>query len=273
MQEVGKMIRSEEKEFMRMFEEETDVMEDEKDTVWNNIEAELFPQVKKSTLGKRIAVGIGAVAAACILIIIATGIFTTEQAGEPPLETDPNGQSGSEIEVSLADEYDEEIQIVREPEGQTEVFDMKLAVDEDERYIIYIGKDDYSYDIHSGQMKITFNLTDDDDRYPEVGISIHPREGQSKDELIETAKDEIEQEQMEVIREEEVTSPVDAYVITAYAKENPNEWNSPVHAYYIHEAAPGKYFVFKQMNFMEALDGHSNTFHSMLETFEYVPEE
>lgn len=266
------MIRSEEKEFMRMFEEETDVMEDEKDTVWNNIEAELFPQVKKSTFGMRLAVGIGAVAAACILIIITTGVFTTEQAGESPLETDPNGQSEIEMEVPLADEYDEEIQVVREPEGQTEVFDMKLAVDEDERYIIYIGKDDYSYDIQSGQMQIAFDLPEDD-IYPEVGMRIQPREGQSKDELIEEVKDEIEQEQMEVTREEEVTSPMDAYVITAYAKENPNEWNSPVHSYYIHEAAPDKYFIFKQMNFVEALDGHGNTFYVMLETFEYVPEE
>lgn len=272
MQGVVKMNRSADKELMGLFEKETDVMKDEKDMVWNRIETELFPQKESSTFGKRLVIGIGTVAAVCILIIIATGILTKEQAGEPPLETHPNGQSNSHIEVSLAEKFDEEIQMIREPEGQTEVFDMKLAVDENENYIIYIGKEDYSYDIHNGQMNITFNLAEDD-VYPEVGMSIHPREEETEDELIEVVKEEIDLEQMKVIREEEVTTPLEAYEITAFSQKNPNEWNSPVHTYYIHEAEPGKYFVFKQMYFVEALEGQGSIFDLMMGTFEYVPKD
>lgn len=274
------MTNNEERELEKLLKEETNLAAQLKKETWSNIENELFTQPKKSSWATRITVGLGTVAAALILIIISTNVFTNDQAGElgKPDETkdvieEPKDQnekpSSEEVDILLEDEYDEEIQREREAEGLLEVVDMKLAVNEEDRYIVYVDKEMYEFVIDNGIGRIQF-IQQLEEMYPEVGVTIQQHTNTTMDDLIAEVKENISNEDMMITEEETATYPFDAYAFTAYASADTNEWNSPVHRYYIYEVEKDVYFVFKEMTFMEAW-GDSNIFDFMLETFEYVP--
>lgn len=281
MQEVNFMMDHKDKLFRESFLKETNEAVDHKEHVWHNIQQELFPKKKKSLWTGRIAMGFGTVAAAIIIVIISTSILTTERAGEngkseqhEQLEQpeQPEKPSG-DINVPLEDQYEKEIQMEREPEGQLEIVDMELAVHEADRYIIYVDKDRFEYKMDEDASFIQFTEAEGD-MYPEVGITIRRYDDAEEQDLIERVNEEIEDEDMVIEEEENRSDPFDAYAITAYANESPDEWNSPVYRYYIYEAdeEEGVYFVFKQMLFMEGVGGQSSLMDLMLETFEYVGE-
>lgn len=275
------MMSNEEKELQEQLKKETDVATELKKDTWLTIENDLFGKQKKRSWISRIAVGVGTVAAAVLLIIISTSLLTSDQAGEQEQPEEPNEQQpkdpkeqqpSNEVDVPLEDQYEKEIQRERELEGQLEIVDLTLAVNEDDRYIVYVDKERYEFIIDNGEGQINF-LADLDDTYPRVGITIEQHTDTTKDELIARVKEEITNEEMMLTREETISYPLDAYAITAYASVDAYEWNSPVYHYYIYEAEKGIYFIFKQMLFMEALDGHNSIFDFMLETFKYVPNE
>lgn len=268
------MMNNEEKELKKLFKRETDKAVDVKDKTWNKIESELFPKQKKTSWKSKVAVGLGTVVAALILIIISTNILTNDQAGEqekPEEQNEPNEQEPSnEVDVPLEDQYDKEIQREREPEGQLEVIDMELAVNEEDRYIVYVDKERDEFVIENGEGHIQ-SIEKLDEIYPEVGITIKQHTHTTMDDLIAGVKEKTTKEDMTVIEEKAVTYPFDAHAITAYASVDTYEWDSPVHRYYVYEADKGVYFVFKQMFFMEAWEENNNIFDFMLDTFEYVP--
>lgn len=274
------MTNNEERELKELLKEETDIAARLKKETWSNIHNELFSQPKKSSWGTRITVGLGTVAAALILIIISTNVFTNDKAGEQVIPDelkdvteepkDQNEEPASdEVDILLEDEYDKEIQREREPEGQLEVVDMELAVNEEDRYIVYVDKEMYEFVIENGEGRIQF-IEKLEEMYPEVGVTIQQHTNTTMDDIIAEVKEYISNEDMMITEEETVTYPFDAYAITAYASADTNEWNSPVHRYYVYEAEKEVYFVFKEMTFMEAW-GDDNIFDFMLETFEYVP--
>lgn len=281
MQEVNFMMDNEDKLFRESFLKETNEALDNKEHVWLNIQQELFPEKKKSLWTGRIAMGLGTIAATIIIVIISTSILTTERAGEKgkseqheQLEQpeQPEKPSG-DIKVPLEDQYEKEIQMEREPEGQLETVDMELAVHEADRYIIYVDKDRFEYKMDENESFIQFNEAEDD-MYPEVGFTIRRYDDTEDQDLVELVNEEIADEDMVIEEEENMSDPFDAYAITAYSNESPHEWNSPVYRYYIYEADEEEhvYFVFKQMLFMEGMGGQSSLMDLMLETFEYVGE-
>lgn len=178
---------------------------------------------------------------------------------------DPN--ETEEPEQSLADMFEQEIEVEIGIEGIPEEVKMALAVNEELRYIIYVDMERYRFVPGEGMDRIEF--TGDTD--PEVAMEIKPSSQESLEGTLSEVEEEITSEGMEIDYTEDVTEPLTATRIRAVDQENPLDSSSPVHVYYVTESRNGQIFIIKQKSFQEAAEGHGARFQYMLETFEVVP--
>ncbi|WP_368653446.1 hypothetical protein AB4Y30_17385 [Ornithinibacillus sp. 4-3] len=181
---------------------------------------------------------------------------------------DPN--ETEEPEQSLADMFEQEIEVEIGIEGIPEEVTMELAVNEELRYIIYVDMERYQFVPGEGIDRIEFT-GDPEGMYPEVAMEIKPASQESLEGALAEVEEEIASEGMEIDYSEEVTEPLTATRIRAVEQGNPAEPDSPVHVYYVTEAGNGQVFIIKQMYFEIGEEGHGARFHYMLETFEVVP--
>lgn len=276
------------KAWRKKFKKETNVAVKKKEETWTAIQEELFPEQKKPTYWKR---HLGAavsmvVTATVVMILIFTGVFTKDMAEEPinrneeeipgnPDDDSPNStpDESEPVEDNLRDQFEDEKQMEIELEGMKELIDMKLAVNETLRYVIYLEKDRYELKKSTADDKVDkiYYTEELDDQYPPVEMQIEKQTNITWEELISNVKETIESEGMTVYSEEEVMDPIEGHQIIA-VENDIQDWNDPVHQYYISEVEDGEFFIFKQLFFQEAWEGHAGRFDYMLDTFEYVKE-
>lgn len=286
------MSENHKQELRHQLKKETHFIMQQKEETWAGIQQELFPKnTKKVYWKRRLTVTFGMVAAAAIVIVMTlSGTFTNDMAKDP-MHSDEQGIPGSPNESNdpdhsnenldespentLADEYEDEKQMEIELEGMKEPITMKLAVNEEARYIIYLEKDQYELIQGSGadREEDWIQLTGKpDERYPSVAMVIRKQTDTTLEEQIEYVKQDIKEDGMTVFSEEEVSYPLEAYRFIL-VKNDTQEWDDPVHYYYISDMGDGTYFLFKQIFFQEASEGVGARFDFMLETFEYVGED
>src|SRR5699024_8782141 len=195
----------------------------------------------------------------------------TDKENVNPNQDDNNHSSNGKTDeqTNLADQYEKEKSMEIELEGTKEPVSMVLATNEALRYVIYVEKDEYKF--KQGDNFDTITFSDVDVSYPEVAMEIRKSQHPTLEEAIQEVEEEITEQGMQVEISEEANWPMDATRIYASDQEDQNEWNSPVHKYYVTEQA-SDIFIIKQKYFLEASEGVGARFDYMLTTFEVVPE-
>ncbi|RKQ33463.1 hypothetical protein [Oceanobacillus halophilus] len=255
-----------EKNVKKQLLDQTDEMTHLKEDVWNNISSELFSSSTNrpnNRTRKGFVIGLTAAVVAAILFI---GLLSEDQI-----------EKGQAMFQSLRELFIEEKKEEIELEGQKEDSNVRLEANEELRYVIYIDED--RYQMKEGEESDRIETIEPlPEELPDVYMEITRIENTTTEEVISQIKEAIaKDEEMELHREESVTTPIKAKVVQSIGLEYTDEngvtglhWDTPTHRYYITEADNGQVFVIKQAYFLEAEEGHGARFHYMLESFEVV---
>ncbi|MDY0407475.1 hypothetical protein ACFFIS_10385 [Virgibacillus soli] len=285
MTEDEKFIRELTGALKNSTEEATDLKEE----TWKNIRSELFPtQIKKRpfTWRKGILAACSGIAVMTIIFFaLVTDMFTDEIKMNPnqdsndidevkdlPAQDNDTKQDHKETEKQqlLEERFPKEKQAEIEMEGDKYPITVHLATNEELRYIIYYDKAFYKFVSEAGIDRIVSISDDHELDVPEVAMEIKYISEQTETKVIENIKNGLNKEGFFILREEKVETPIDGYMIEAIQDENGGVWNTAVHRYYIKSNKDGSLFVFKQMFFVEAFEGHAIRFNQMLESFQQI---
>lgn len=243
----------EDKQIKKLLKRWTDVDEATQQQTWEQIEQQLFPKRPR----KRI--WIAALTTIAVLIFVSFGLIT---------------QSGQAVVQGIKELFVPEQQQKIEIEGDEEITDVKLHTNESLDFIIYVDEDSYKMEQTDDISRI---VTKEPlgENYPDVYMEISQIIGEPKEKIIESIKDDLLKEQMLIYRQEEVTEPIEAFMIEGFEKDEEtddirNGWDTAVHKYYVVEVSEEHFFIIKQVYFQEAQEGHGVRFHYMLESFEIV---
>lgn len=277
------MDKKQENEFKNRLEKETEKITELKEETWNNISRELFPEKTKkirTNWVKGFAVTIGTAAVAVMMFLVfMTGDFTDETQDNPIQDEPTQGTNGSnaeendpaniEEETPLKDRFEQEKEIEIELEGMKEPIQVQLATNEELSYIIYVDKDRYQFTLGEEIDEIAF--IQEDEQYPEVAMEIQHFTNTTTEEAVSNIIASLENDGMSMVREESVTWPIKAEVIVTEGNETEgSRGDNPIHRYYITEDENKDLYIFKQIFFTVAWEGHAMRFDYMLETFETV---
>ncbi|MGM8211536.1 hypothetical protein ACLIBH_01960 [Virgibacillus sp. W0430] len=286
------------KEIKKTLNKETEPAEELKQLTWNRIENELFSE--QIVPVKRKAWSITAATITAIVIAVVwigsaapqgetimhtlRDLFVEEKERHP--ETDPEAtiedEQEDDKEENERDEFQKEIEkfvkekeVEIELEGIKEVVHTELKTNDTLRYIIYIDTSRYTFEKGEARDLIVPNPPIGED-YPEVAMEIKRMELTVEEARAEIRRD-IEDENMELFREEQVEDPIAGYMMMSYGEEytdnlgiTARHWDTPVYRYYIAKQKDGDVFIITQKSFFEALEGHSARFDAMLESFEVI---
>lgn len=202
---------------------------------------------------------------------------TDEDTNDEEDVTDPKENTNDEEpQQPLEEMFEKEKEIEIELEGMKEMIPVELATNDEWRYVIYVEKDRYIF--KRGETADRIELKEPLEDLPEVAMEIRRLgDGIGVSEAIEQVKQEINNDDLEIERNEDVTKPLEATAITALGEERTehgkfgHQWDTPVHQYYVIASESGHVFVIKQMFFLEAAEGHGARFDQLLETFQVVP--
>ncbi|MFB4169239.1 hypothetical protein [Virgibacillus sp. JSM 102003] len=251
-----------EKELDKKIEErlkiDTKLASELKNETWNKINTELFPSPGSHKKKGKKGIISGLTAAA----IVAIAVFGM---------TDPGQAMIQNLKDMFVEEKEQEIEI----EGHKEDTDVQLEANEELRYVIYI--DDSRYKMVEGDKSDRIVPEQElADKYPEVSMEIM-RKDATTEEMIESIKKTLADNNMELRQEEQVKDPIDGVVIrgigpgyTNEAGKTGQQWDTPILKYYVTKTENGQVFVIKQSYFLEAAEGHGARFDYMLKSFEIV---
>src|SRR5699024_8363125 len=247
----------EDEQIKKLLKRWTDVDESIQQHTWEKIDDQLFPTVRKNQYRKRNwFVAITTAAAICIIML---GLFT---------------QQGQAVVEEIKDLFVSEKQEIIEIEGNKEEADVKLQANESLDFVIYIDEDGYKMEYDDAIARI---ITKEPlgEMYPDVYMEIFQVIGQSKNEVINTIKDQLEDEKMIIFREEEVSDPLEGTIISGIEEDEATGdfragWDSMINQYLLVEVSDQQYFVIKQVYFQEAAEGHGARFDHMLQSFEII---
>jgi|SRR5690625_384351 len=220
---------------------------------WEQIEGQLFP--------KRPAkyIWVAALTTVVVLMFVTFGLIT--QTGQAVVQ---------EIKDIFVPEKQQDVVI----EGNKETTDVKLNMNESLDFIIYVDEDGYKMEQTEDVARI---VTKEPlgDIYPDVYMEISQMNGEPKEKIIESIKDDLQKEQMLIFREEEVTEPIEATMILGFERDDVTDdirhgWDTVVLKYYLYEVSDEQFFMIKQVYFQEAMEGHGVRFDYMLESFEVI---
>lgn len=241
-----------------------------KDQVWNNIERRMIEHDYKEQQAskgkgmsrlntyqrkKRKGKGLFAFVTAAAILLAVLLTFNTD--------------TGQAFISQIRQMFEPEKQIIEEIEGMEEETDTQLHENEttEERaadYVIYVDEERYSVTKEGNVQRIEAKIEGD---YPDVYMEIT----QDLDRTPEQVAKEIQQQlagKYETVSEiEEVDDPVNGYRISALAGQ---EWNSEKVVYYVTSNKLEGSFVFEQVYFFEASEGHGVRMNNMLKQFEIV---
>lgn len=283
------------KQLKKTLKKHTDDVISLKDETWHKINQELFPNNKLSqskqnkssnrmwSWTKGLVASIGGIAVAALLLAVFIPSLLndeTQQDLNDPIETDhPSGDVQDPIDNSddptndhqlLSDQFDKEKQGVVEPEGIKETITLQLQTNEEWRYVIYIDKDRYEF-VRGDNVDHIVPIEELPSSYPNVSFDIQLHEQTTEDNVIAIIKENIAQNEMTILEEKTVTSPVNGTMITAIADGEPGL--AAFHRYYVMTVEDDTIFSFTQMLFEGAWEGLGVRFDHMLETFEWVSRE
>lgn len=267
-----------ERDLHRQLKQETDKSIHLKEDTWKNIQQELFTERKeKRMLVKRLGISFGMITAAALLMIVllSSELFTNrvaEEPNEPDISTnDPEEDPPAKADERLADQYEPEKEMEVELEGMKEPIHMELAVNEEERYVLYIEKDQNTFRA-SDDEDVILMTGDVDESYPPLAMYIKKEMNTTFEKQLELVRADVKEDGLVIEEEGETDEPIDAYMVRAI-ESDVMDWNTTVHRYYITEVEEGTFFTFKQTLFQVAMEGQAGRFNLMLETFEYAGEE
>lgn len=231
-----------------------------KERIWKSIMNDIQPK-KKRKRGMRWGVGLASVA----VLLIGFVFFS--------MYTDPGQATIQRIKDLFVEEKKEEIEI----EGQKEETNVHLEANEELSYVIYIDEERYKM-VKSEEGDRIEMLEEVEGDFPEVYMEISRRDNTTTEEVKESIRQEIlNQDNMGIRREERTAEPIEADMIQGMGLDGTgdqeafaSEWNTPIHRYYITDTQNDQVFVIKQVYFLEAAEGHGARFHYMLESFEIV---
>ncbi|SEP97515.1 hypothetical protein SAMN05216232_1495 [Virgibacillus subterraneus] len=252
-----------EKELDKKIEDElkkdTNSASELKNETWNKINTELFqsPDSHKKKVKKR-----GIISGLTAAAIVAIAVFGMTDPGQAMIQS---------LKDMFVEEKEQEIEI----EGHKEDSDVQLEANEELRYVIYI--DDSRYRMIEGDSSDRIVPEQElADRYPEVSMEIMRKEA-TTEEMVESIKNSLADNKMELRQEEQVNTPINGVVIrgigpgyTNEAGKTGQQWDTPIEKYYITETKNNQVFVIKQSYFLEAAEGHGARFDYMLKSFEIV---
>jgi hypothetical protein len=237
----------------------TNVNSELKRKTWEGISEELFIAPRRRKKRKRILVG--SIASVATIALLIFGFMT--ETGQAMIQ---------DIKELFVEEKNQEIEL----EGHKEEMKTQLETNEELRYIIYIDEDRYK--LIEGQDGDRVEPKEPlGENYPEVYMEISKESGVPSGEIVKRIKTEIDKEGLEIVEEETVNNPISSTMLRGIGRESANElgkvgnqWDTPVHRYYVTEQENGQVFVIKQAYFLEAAEGHGARFNYMLESFKVV---
>ncbi|KXH83769.1 hypothetical protein [Sporosarcina sp. HYO08] len=227
-----------------------------KEDIWNGLEETLFSEenhpkgaVKKMKRKNKIIPLIIIVAAALAIVF--------------SLNTKP----GLALIKGIKDMFVPEKEVIQNIEGQDETNTVNLHEGTDAEYIIYI--DETRYKMTKGEdADIVTTAEPLPAEYPEVSMEIKQVPNEKPEDLVKKVEAELKKEFPELRAIEEVTEPVQGYLLHGINGGN-DRLDPVVHTYVISNGKEGS-FIIQERYFLEAAEGHGARFHRMLETFEIV---
>ncbi|MFD1336452.1 hypothetical protein ACFQ4N_12880 [Oceanobacillus iheyensis] len=266
----GNKNHSFDEQLKKLFHEKTDIATTAKEETWIAIHQTLendteWKKRKKKQQRRRVMYG-GITFATIIAIVIL--VWSTDV-----------GKAMLQDFISLFEEEREETIHI---EGHEERVDVNVKTNEELKYAIYIDEERYKMtkgeDVDRIETKEPLG-----DRFPEVYMEIERVENTTKEEVITSIQEEINEDENLILDEtSEVTEPIEATLLKAKGLPYTNEfgktgdqWDTPIHKYYVTDDYQGQVFIIKQVYFLEAAEGHGARFYYMLESFQVItnPEE
>ena len=240
---------------------QTEIEPELKNQTWDNISQELFSSDPPRKMAKRRKKLIAGVAAAAFIMFLTIGLMT--ETGQAMIQN---------LRDLFLDEKEEEIEI----EGQKEQSNVQLETNEELRYVIYL--DDERYRMEEGDDRDRIVTKEPlDDMYPDVYMEIWREEETTTEAVLDELKEILGREGLEITEEARVEEPLEAEMIQGMGEEATNEhgntgqqWDTPIHRYYVTDTEEEQVFIIKQAYFLEAAEGHGARFDYMLESFEVV---
>lgn len=159
-----------------------------------------------------------------------------------------------------------EKEITQSIEGQEEKTDVSLKEGVHAEYIIYIDESRYEMK-NKKDVDVITPIASVPEGYPEVSMEITQLPNLAPEDYVKELENELKAEFPELREIEEVTEPVNGFLLHGAAGNKAN--SQIVHAYVISNGKEGS-FVITEYYFLEAAEGHGARFHHMLESFEIV---
>ena len=174
-------------------------------------------------------------------------------------------QPGQAALEKLKKYFEPEKIIGYEVEGEKENIDSRLQQGA-LGYVMYYDQERYKV-VEDGQMD-RYVMKETTEEIPEVYLEVSQDLDNTPGELAAKLEAELKADFSKVDAPKEVADPFEALYI--HAIDGGTKWDDSVVNYYLVDNTKGGSFVIKTKYFLEAAEGHSARFHSMLKEFTIV---
>ncbi|HEY4600740.1 MAG TPA: hypothetical protein VIG73_05625 [Cerasibacillus sp.] len=240
--------------------QQTEDVTRQKTAVWLEIEGRIFRKKRRS-----IRILTTAITGAVILALLVMSVLYPPKESDQAI--DPPRNSEHVPKQDLSEQFAREKTLTIELEGQLEEVAVHLEINEALNHVIYVDEERYIYQSDNQMARIEPKEPLGED-VPEVAMEFFQKDGMTQEEVIAYTKQAMEEERMSYQTTENVLTPFEATQLVAYGERE--DWDMPIHRYYLIDRGGGTWLIIKQKYFMIAEEGHAVRFDSMLQTLEFI---
>ncbi|MGN7385932.1 hypothetical protein [Sporosarcina sp. SAFN-015] len=220
-----------------------------KDSIWNEINKELFEGGRKEVKRKKRWIPTLLIAAAALVLA-----FT--------LQTEP----GLALMKGIKDMFAPEKEIIQSIEGQDEPTEVHLNEGKDSEYIIYVDESRYKM-IKGEESDVITTIEPLPEKYPEVSMEIKQYPSDKPETLVQEIEEKLKVDFPDLRDIETVSEPVEGFWLHGLTEST---WDGKVIDVYVISNGKDGSFVITEKYFLEAAEGHGARFYHMLQSFEII---